>query len=65
MRVKRRNEKISRGFRISNLSILNNFLLGKQCWMFAIEREFLWKLVTLLKYEEEDSMSEGRVQGSV
>ena len=41
------------GLHIKVLSFLNKVLLGKWCWRFALEREFLWRRVIVGKFGEE------------
>ena len=42
------------GVGIRNLSRLNKAFLGKWCWRFASEQDFLWKQVIVRKFGEED-----------
>ena len=46
-------EKKSGGLGIWVLASLNNALIIKLCWRFALEREFLWRRVIVGKSEEE------------
>ena len=47
-------EKSRGGLGVRSLSVMNQALLCKWCWRFANERESLWRMVIVSKYEEED-----------